>query len=200
MHRHLKGWRKEHSRPAAPRGDGGPAASQGSWGTPQIDFDLDMEDLADSPRFDWRAYVEDRGQDELDTVFGEGDQSFKRFEIRFITPIDRNCNQHRCDFIAHRTDGVLVRFHPSQNCEEDRVAHDSKVDDMKGKEQQQLELIARERAARSGLAPHPGAHSSHAWGAFWALGVSAPLAGERASNPDRCDYASSPQASPTKKK
>ena len=37
-----------------------------------------------------------------------------RFEIRFCKPIDTNCNQRRCDFVAHRSDGTLIRFHPSQ--------------------------------------------------------------------------------------
>ena len=118
-HAFLKAWRAKHSRPAAPQGDGGPAAPQGNapWGMqqprkPLVAFALEVEDLTESPHFDWRAYVAARTPADLAAVFE--DQSIERFDIRFIKPVDRNCNQHRCDFIAHRTDGVLVRFHPSQ--------------------------------------------------------------------------------------
>ena len=68
--------------------------------------------MTDSVDFDWKAYVCSRQDWELEAVFE--DKTIDFFEIRFLKPIDRNCNQHRCDFVAVRSDKVLVRFHPSQ--------------------------------------------------------------------------------------
>ena len=120
-HAFLKAWRTSKSCPAAPQGAGGPAASQGSAmpqpREPLVGFSDDMEDLTNSPDFDWRTYVASRSPHDLNAVFVDDvdkEQSIERFEIRFIKPIDRNCNQHRCDFVAHRSDGMFVRFHPSQ--------------------------------------------------------------------------------------
>ena len=112
-HAFLKAWRTDKSCPAASQGGGGPAASQGSPKDRLVPFSIDMEDLTNSPDFDWRAYVASRSAADLATVF-EQHLTIERFEIRFIKPIDRNCNQHRCDFVAHRSDGMVIRFHPSQ--------------------------------------------------------------------------------------
>ena len=99
-HAFLKAWRAKHSRPAAPQGDGGPAAPLGNapWGMPQprkplVAFVLEVEDLTESPHFDWRAYVAARAPADLAAVFE--DQSIERFNIRFIKPVDRNFNQYR---------------------------------------------------------------------------------------------------------
>ena len=137
-HAFLKAWRKKHSGvPAASQGDDlaashghmvaywtamqglVPAAPQGElvpYGAPPtpknlVPFTLEAEDLTDSADFDWKAYVCSRQDRELEAVFE--DKTIDFFEIRFLKPIDRNCNQHRCDFVAVRSDKVLVRFHPS---------------------------------------------------------------------------------------
>ena len=120
-HRFLTTWRSEKSLPAASQGAGGPAASQGSAGGPAasqataqglVPFSMEREDLTNSSDFDWRAYVAHREPDLLAMLFDE--KTIESFEIRFCKSIDRNCNQHRCDFVAHRSDGMIIRFHPSQ--------------------------------------------------------------------------------------
>ena len=66
---------------------------------------MEKEDLTNSPDFDWRAYVAHREPALLAMLFEE--KTIESFEIRFCKPIDRNCNQHRCDFVAHRSDGTM---------------------------------------------------------------------------------------------
>ena len=83
---------------------------------PLVGFSDDMEDLTNSPDFDWRAYVASRSAKALAEVFIDWwVTSIERFEIRFIKPFDWIYNQHRCDFVAHRSDGMFVLFHPFQD-------------------------------------------------------------------------------------
>lgn len=139
-HNYLKAWRARHSggapswlqgtHPAAPQGKGGGAASgdalagwhlgplaapqgQGEqWPTvrPVQRFTREAEDLTLSD-FLWPKYIANRTDWMLETIFGEA--AIVRFEIRFIRPVDRNTGQHRCDFIAVRSDDLVIRLHPS---------------------------------------------------------------------------------------
>ncbi len=72
---------------------------------------VDMTDL-DTEEFDWRGYVCNRTSlEQLRELVGEG---ITRFELRFLTLAwDKNLNQPRCDFVAHRLNRTCVRFHPS---------------------------------------------------------------------------------------
>ena len=67
-HAFLKAWRTDKSCPAASQGGGGPAASQGSPKDRLVPFSIDMEDLTNSPDFDWRAYVASRSAADLATT------------------------------------------------------------------------------------------------------------------------------------
>jgi hypothetical protein len=75
-------------------------------------FTQEVVDMTHDTRFDWRGYVANRSRDLLQVVVGPG---ITGFELRFLKPIDRNCRQNRCDFVAHRADGQCVRFHPGNN-------------------------------------------------------------------------------------
>ncbi len=84
-----------------------PAAT---WHGANLEVGQEVVDMTDGD-FDWRGYIANRPPEQLQELVGDG--GITRFEMRFVEAWDRNMSQRRCDFIAIRSDGLAVRFHPA---------------------------------------------------------------------------------------
>ena len=90
-------------------------------------YDREFEDLTESWPECWGYLVNRPHEKELHDIFADAD-GFVRCEIRFLTVRDlnhaRTKQPHRCDFVFHRTDGRVVRLHPSKAKDSEAVITD----------------------------------------------------------------------------
>ena len=90
-------------------------------------YDREFEDLTESWPECWGYLVNRPHEKELHDIFADAD-GFVRCEIRFLTVRDLNHAKtkqpHRCDFVFHRTDGRVVRLHPSHAKDAEAVITD----------------------------------------------------------------------------
>ena len=90
-------------------------------------YDREFEDLTESWPECWGYLVNRPHEKELHDIFADAD-GFVRCEIRFLIVWDLNHAQtkqrHRCDFLFYRTDGRVVRLHPSHAKDAEAVITD----------------------------------------------------------------------------
>ena len=106
----LTEWRKKHTQPGQ-----------------EPPYDIEFEDLTESWPLCWGYLVNRPTEKELHDIFAGAD-GFVSCQIRFLSLWDPNRKQtkqpHRCDFLFYRTDGRVVRLHPSKAKDSEAVITD----------------------------------------------------------------------------